>query len=78
MKPLQGENRPEVVPVPQFGLAGRHAHPHRQLQRPLCSDRSINRRARRRERGDHAVAGVAEQKAVVRLDRASATPRHAP
>ena len=45
------EHRTEVVPVPQLGLTGRHAHPHRQLQRPLRSDRRIDRRPRRRERG---------------------------
>jgi hypothetical protein len=63
------EHRTEIVPVAQFGLTGRNAHPHRQLQRPLRSDRSINRRARRRECGNHAVTAVAEQKAVVRLNR---------
>ena len=63
------EHRPEVVPVAQLGLTGRDAHPHRQLQRPLRSDRSIDSRPRRRERGNHAVTGVAEQKPVVRLDR---------
>ena len=63
------QHRSEVVAVAQLCLTGRDAHPHRQLQRPLCSDRSINRRARRRERGNHAVTGVPEQKTVVRLDR---------
>ena len=63
------EHRAEVVPVPQFGLAGRQPHPHRQLQRPLRSDRSVDSALRRRERGGHAVTGVAEQKTVVRLDR---------
>ena len=62
------EHRPEVVPVPQFGLTGRQPHPHRQLQRPLRGDRSIDRRPRRRERGSHTVTGVAEQKTVVRLN----------
>ena len=63
------EHRTEVIPVPQFGLTGRQPHPHRQLQRPLCSDRGINRRPRRGERGAHPVAGVLEQKPAVRLDR---------
>ena len=53
------EHRTEVIPVPQLGLAGRQPHPHRQLQRPLRSDRSIDRGPRRGERGAHAVAGVA-------------------
>ena len=65
------EHRPEVVPVPQFGLTGRQPHPHRQLQRPLRRDRSINRRPRRRERRHHTVAGMAEQKPVVRVNRAA-------
>ena len=63
------EHRAEIVTVPQFGLTGRQPHPHRQLQRSLRSDRSINRRPRRRERGSHTVTGVAEQKPVVPLDR---------
>ena len=45
------EHRPEVVPVPQFGLTGRHPHPHRQLQRALRRDRSVNGGLRRGERG---------------------------
>ena len=45
------EHRAEVVPVAQFGLAGRQPHPHRQLQRPLRGDRSIDSGPRRGERG---------------------------
>ena len=63
------EHRAEVVPVPQFGLAGRQPHPHRQLQRPLRSDRSIDSGPRRRERGAPHRRRCAEQKAAVRLDR---------
>ena len=63
------EHRPEIVAVPQLGLTGRDTHPHRQLQRPLRSDRSVDSRPRRGERRSHAVTGVAEQKAVVRLNR---------
>ena len=63
------EHRAEVVPVAQFGFTGRDAHPHRQLQCLLRIDRRIDRRSRRGERGDHAVSGMAEQEAVVRLDR---------
>ena len=63
------EHRPEVVPVPQFGLTGRQPHPHRQLQRPLCCYSCIDSRPRRGERGAHTVAGVLEQPAPVRLNR---------
>ena len=63
------EHRAEVVPVPQFGLTGRNAHPHRQLQSALGRDRSVNGGPRRGERGNHAVTGVAEHKTVVRLNR---------
>ena len=63
------EHRAEVVPVPQLGLTGRDAHPHRQLQRPLSGDRGVDSRPRRGERGNHTVTGVAEQKPVVRLNR---------
>ena len=56
------QHRTEVVPVPQFGLAGRQPHPHRQLQRPLRVHRGIHRRPRRGERRAHPVAGVLEQK----------------
>ena len=59
----------EIIPVPQIGLTGRNAHPHRQLQRPLRSDRGVDGRLRRRERRRHTIAIVAEQKTVVRLDR---------
>jgi hypothetical protein len=45
------EHRPEVVSVPQFGFAGRDAHPHRQLKLALRIDRHV----RRRESGDHTV-----------------------
>ena len=62
------ENRAEVVPVPQLGLTGRHAHPHRQLQRNLGSDSGINRALRRGECRAHPVTGVFEQPAPVRLD----------
>ena len=41
------EHRTEVVPTAQLGFAGRDAHPHRQLQRPLRSHRGINRGPRR-------------------------------
>ena len=37
------EHRAEVVAPSQFGFAGRDAHPHRQLQRPLRGHRRINR-----------------------------------
>ena len=37
------QHRTEVVPVPQLGFAGRNAHPHRQLQRPLRGHRSVHR-----------------------------------
>jgi hypothetical protein len=47
------QHRPEVVPVPQFGLTGRQTHPHRQLKCPLCCHRGINGRLRRVERGNH-------------------------
>ena len=33
------EHRSEVVPVSQLGFPGGDAHPHRQLQRPLCGHR---------------------------------------
>src|SRR5260370_1127544 len=56
-------------PRPAVFLTGRDPHPHRQLKCPRRSDRRINRRARRRERGSHAVTAVAEQKTVVRLNR---------
>jgi hypothetical protein len=62
------EHRAEVVPVPQLSLAGRQPHPHRQPQRPLCSDRSIDSRRRRSERGDYTVPGVAEQEAAMLPD----------
>ena len=58
----------EVVAVPQLGLAGRHPHPDRQLQPPLGGDRGVDGRFRRRERRDHSVTGVTEQKSAVRLD----------
>ncbi len=38
------EHRTEVIPVAQFGLAGREPHPHRQLQPPLRGHRRIHRR----------------------------------
>src|SRR5271155_1083552 len=63
------EHRTEVVGPPQLGFAGRDAHPNRQLQRPLRGHRGTPRGARRGERGAHAVAGVLEQPAAVRLDR---------
>ena len=63
------EHRTEVVRPAQLGFAGRDPHPHRQLQRPLRGHRRIDRRRRRGERGTHAVAGVLEQPAAVRLDR---------
>ena len=47
------QHRTEVIPIPQFGFAGRQPHPHRQLQCPLCGHRRIHRRARRGERGTH-------------------------
>jgi len=62
------QHRAEIVPVAQLCLTGRNAHPHRQLHPTLGSDRSIDRRARRGERGSHPVTGVAEQKALVRID----------
>ena len=40
------EHRTEVVALAQLGFAGRDAHPHRQLQRPLRGHRGIHRRAR--------------------------------
>ena len=63
------EHRTEVVRPPQLGFAGRDAHPHRQLQRPLRGHRGVHRTLRRGERGTHAVTGVLEQPAAVRLDR---------
>ncbi len=56
------KHRTEVIPLAQLGLAGRQPHPHRQLQRPLRSHRSIDRRPGRGEGGAHPVAGVLEQK----------------
>ena len=38
------QNRSEIVALTQLGFAGRQAHPHRQLQCPLCSHRRIHRR----------------------------------
>ena len=67
------EHRAEIVPVAQLGLTGRDAHPHRQLRAPLRRDRRVDRRPRRRERRDHTITGVAEQEAVVRLDRGRAS-----
>ena len=63
------EHRTEVVGPPQLGFAGRDAHPHRQLQRPLRGHRGIDRRPGRGERGAHPVTGVLEQPAAVCLDR---------
>ena len=63
------QNRSEIVALSQFGFAGRQPHPHRQLQRPLRGHRRIHRGPGRGERGAHAVAGVFEQPAAVRLDR---------
>ena len=63
------EHRAEIVPVPKLGLTGRHAHPHRQLQRPLRSDRSVDSALRRGESGDHTITGVAEEIAAMRFDR---------
>ena len=40
------EDRTEVVPVAQFGLACGDAHPHREFQRALCRDRGVDGRAR--------------------------------
>jgi hypothetical protein len=64
--------RTEVILVPQFGLAGRDAHPHRQLQRPLRgnSGRLLPTSATRM-RHIPPVTGVLEHKALVRLDRAA-------
>ncbi len=59
----------EVVPVPQFGLARRQAHPHREFQCTLRSHRGTDSRPRRGEGCAHTVAGVLEQPATVRLDR---------
>jgi hypothetical protein len=54
------EHRSEVVSVAQFGFTGGNPYPHRQLKCPLCRERSIDSRARRRERGGrHAVTVVA-------------------
>ena len=55
------EHRPEVVPVAQLCLTGRHAHPHRQLQGPLRGHCGIDSRLRRRECCAHPVTGVLEQ-----------------
>ncbi len=63
------EHRPEVVPVPQFGFAGRDAHADRQLKLPLRVDRRVDGRHRRGKRRSHPVPGVAEQEAIVCLDR---------
>ena len=63
------QHRTEVIPAAQLGFPGRQPHPHRQLQRPLRGHRRIHRRARRGERGAHAVAGVLEQPTPVPLDR---------
>jgi hypothetical protein len=63
------EHRTEVISVPQFGLTSRQPHPHRQLQRPLRSDRSVDRRHRRCERRDHTITGVAEEIAAIPFDR---------
>ena len=40
------QRRTEVIPVAQFGFAGRQPHPHRQLQRPLRGHRGIDRGCR--------------------------------
>ena len=63
------QHRTEVVGLPQFGLAGRDPHPHRQLQLQLRGHRRIDRTPRRGERGAHPIPGVLEQPAPVRLDR---------
>jgi len=63
------EHRSEVVPVAQLRLSGRQPHPHRQLQRTLRGDRGIDGGSWGCERRNHAIAGVAEQKAIVLLDR---------
>ena len=68
------QHRAEIVSVPQFGLPGRNAHAHRELQLPLRGNGGIDCGLRRCERGDHTVAGVAEQVAVMRLDRALQHP----
>jgi hypothetical protein len=63
------QHRTEIVALSQLGFPGRQPHPHRQLQPQLRGHRGIHRRARRGERGAHAVTGVLEQPAPVRLDR---------
>ena len=70
------EHRAEVVPVPQFGLAGRQPHPHRQLQRPLRGHRSVDGALRRGERGAHTITGVLEMIRRAPQSR-RATPRRA-
>jgi hypothetical protein len=63
------EHRPEIVPVSQLGLAGCQSHSHRQLQLPLRVDRGVHGGHRRREGRHETVARMAEQEAVIRLDR---------
>jgi hypothetical protein len=63
------EYRTEVIPVTQFGLAGRQPHPHRQFQFALRGYGSIHRCPWWRECGAHTIAGVLEQPTAVRLDR---------
>ena len=36
------QHRSEVIPLTQFGFAGRQPHSHRQLQLPLSDHRCIN------------------------------------
>ena len=51
----------EVVIAAQLRLARRDSHPNGQFQRPLRSDRRIDRRPRRGEHSTHPVTGVLEQ-----------------
>ena len=63
------QHRAKIIGSPQLGFTGRQSHPDRQLQLLLCGHRGIDRGPRRRERGTHAVTGVFEHEAAVRLDR---------
>jgi hypothetical protein len=47
----------------------RKAHPHRQVQCPLCRDRGVHGGLRWGDRGNYTVARVAEQIGVVPLYR---------
>ena len=63
------QHRTEVVRPPKLCFTGRNPHPYRQFEGTLCGDCGIDGGTGRREGGTHAVTGVLEQPAPVRLNR---------